>query len=572
MRVIIPRKIATIATLFLIIENIAWGETPTLPGSTMPENVSKSLLPRKQPTATALPPVVSTPQPSETPGGEEAKKIKFLLKGVVLEGNQVYSKEQLLPLYQKNIGKVISVADLFGIVQDITNFYRNNGYIISRAILPPQHVKGGVVHIRIIEGYIDGVEVTGDPKWAKCNVLAIGEQIKACPPLQLSNMEKYLFIENEIPGAQVRAVLSPSKTKTGAADLSLQTTMKSVGGYLSYDNYGTRYIGPQQITANLVLNSFARSGDSTQITFTKTPKGIELAFFDINYNVPISDTGARVTGGATRAETHPLFVLQPTQIEGLNTNYYLTFSFPIIRERAQALTVQTGFNYLDTTVNTFGQELYTDHLRNFSLGMYYNFSDRYLGANSVYVDWRQGLPILGYSSNINPQTALTSRPGGHGDYTKFDVQLSRLQAIKGNFSLYGAARGLYSFSPLLASEQFTWGGSQMGRGYDVAELIGDKGIGGTLELRYDWNIGQYIQSFEPYIFYDAGMIWNYLFIGGTPRVQSATSTGAGLRFYFTKYLSGNVFWAQPLTKEVAAEQLIGDGWRPRVFFSVVLSM
>jgi len=54
---------------------------------------------------------------------------------------------------------MITVAELQQIVQDITNYYRNNGYILSRAVLPPQHVANGVVYVQVIEGYIDHVKV-----------------------------------------------------------------------------------------------------------------------------------------------------------------------------------------------------------------------------------------------------------------------------------------------------------------------------------------------------------------------------------------------------------------------------
>jgi hemolysin activation/secretion protein len=151
------------------------------------------------------------------------------------------------------------------------------------------------------------------------------------------------------------------------------------------------------------------------------------------------------------------------------------------------------------------------------------------------------------------------------------MSASRVQAVKGPFSLYGIVQGQWAFNPLLASEQFTFGGSQLGRGYDVAELIGDKGLAGSLELRYDLAVGKVLQNLQLYAFYDAGMIWNFKFIGGTPRKLSGTTTGVGTRFYFTKFVSGNFMWTQTLTKQVAAEELIGDGLRPRTWFSVVAS-
>jgi hemolysin activation/secretion protein len=131
--------------------------------------------------------------------------------------------------------------------------------------------------------------------------------------------------------------------------------------------------------------------------------------------------------------------------------------------------------------------------------------------------------------------------------------------------------GQWAFNPLLSSEQFTVGGSQIGRGYDVAELIGDKGLSESLELRYDLAIGTILQSMQLYVFYDAGQIWNIKTSSGSPGKLSILSTGFGTRFYATKYISGNFMWGQPLTKQVAAEELIHAGRRPRMFFSIVAS-
>lgn len=566
-----PLRLAVIASLVMGITNTSAAPLGAfLPGSAQPESVSRALQSQEPKPASAPAPAVAAPTEKKVIVNPEAEKIKFKLTKIILEGNHVYSDEQLEPLFIDQIGKTITVNDLFNIVQSISNYYRNNGYILSRGILPPQHVKHGVVKIRVIEGYIDKVAIAGNPRGAKCQVLAIGNKIKECPPLQLARMEKYLIIANEIPATQVKAVLSPSKTKTGAADLNLVTDNKLYNGYVSFDNYGTRYIGPQQYTANLAFNSFIASGDMTSFTVTKTPKGGELTYNDINYNMPIDDNGTRLMFGGTRAHTHPLFVLRPAQVDGLNTNYYSTVNFPVIRRRDEYLTTRVSFNYLDSNVTALDQQLYTDHLRNLDLGATYNFSDRWYGANLISGDFRQGLPILGYSSNYNPQTALVSRPGGRGDYTKIVMQLSRLQAIKGPVSLYGIAQGQWAFNPVLASEQFTFGGSQLGRGYDIAEILGDKGLAGSLELRYDQAVGRFmINSLQFYTFYDIGAVWNYKFVGGTPRKQSGASTGLGTRFFMTKYVSGNMMWTQTLTRPVAAMQLLDEGRRPRTWISII---
>jgi hemolysin activation/secretion protein len=150
---------------------------------------------------------------------------------------------------------------------------------------------------------------------------------------------------------------------------------------------------------------------------------------------------------------------------------------------------------------------------------------------------------------------------------------SRVQGIKAGFSAYGLVQGQWAFNPLLASEQFTFGGSQLGRGYDVGEMLGDKGLAGTVELRYDLPVERFkIQTLQLYTFYDWGVLWNLKDIGGVPRKQSGTSTGLGTRFYMTKYVSGNLMWTQTLTRQVATEALIHEGRRPRVWFSIVAAM
>ncbi|OGT62800.1 MAG: hypothetical protein A3E85_03050 [Gammaproteobacteria bacterium RIFCSPHIGHO2_12_FULL_45_12] len=587
MKLRIPFKVAGITALLLVVGGAAWAIVGVgqLPGSVQPGPVSNALTPERPESSEAAPSITEPTQQAAQPLGEQAKKIKFQLNKIVLKGNHVYTDQQLSLLYQDKLHKVISIADLMDIAVSITNYYRNTGYIISRAILPPQHVKNGVVEIQIIEGYLDKVTVGGHPKGAKCIVMAYGQQIIKCRPLKIDRMEHYLFLANELPGTQVKAVLVPSKTEPGAADLTLITENRPVTGYLSYDNYGTRYIGPQQMTANLGLNSFASAGDTTQVTVVRTPKGGELNFTDINYTLPISDEGVTWLMGATRVHTHPLFVLQPSQVDGLNDNYYTNFQFPIIRERDQRLTWQAGFFYVDSIVNQLDELFYADHIRSLDLGLIYNFADRWSGVNLIVADFRQGLPILGYTSNQNPDTAQTSRPGALGDYTKVTLLMNRLQAVKGPVSLYGVFKGQWAFNPVLSSEQFTFGGSQLGRGYDVAEVIGDKGLAGSVELRYDWNVSRFlIQTLQLYTFYDAGMMWDYKQIPGTPSHQSATSFGVGTRFSLNKYISGNVMWAQPLTKPVAAEQATSSiiingltyytasGMAPRVFFSIVASL
>jgi hemolysin activation/secretion protein len=542
-----------------------------LPGSTQPGVLSNYMAGQENQAAPSALPTVRPPQQEPSSLGPKATQIKFKLTKITLVGNHVYSDQQLLTIYKDKLNTEISVAELQNIVQSITNYYRNNGYILTRAVLPPQHVENGAVQVRVIEGYIDHVSVIGVPRGARPLLQAYGNQIAQSRPLQIKVMEHYLRLANEIPGMQVKAVLEPSKSETGASDLNLSAVEQTFTGSFSYDNYGTRYIGPNQDTISAGLNSIFRPGDTTRATYATTTRPEQLKFYDVSYQTPLGSNGLTGTLGKNHSGTIPGMNLAVIDTHGESVTYYTSLQYPLIRTRSQNLTLDGDFNYLNSDVTTFGFELYDDHVRSLKFGGNYDFSDRFNGSNLLGLHVEKGFNIWGASNN--PNALNTSRFGADGIYTKFIGQAARIQPLFGRVSGFILLNGQYSFNPLLASEQFAFGGSQQGRGYDPAEIIGDKGFGSTLEFRMDFAPGWYmLNSFQPYIFYDAGVIWNLKDVIGVESKQSATSTGIGSRFIFTKNFSGNLMLTQPLTKQVAALELIGRGRCPRGFFSIIASI
>jgi hemolysin activation/secretion protein len=548
----------------------------SLPGSVLPERAATNIATQPVGNPQALPPIAQRGKPQQTSLGPAAEKIKFKLNKIILQDNHVYSTAELSKLYQDKIGKTITVSELQNIVQDITNYYRNNGYILSRAVLPPQHVADGLVYIKIIEGYIDKVTVVGNPKGARPLIQAYGDHISAIRPITLKDMEHYLLLSNEISGVQVKAVLEPSKSNIGASNLNLVADTRSFSSYLSYDNYGTRYIGPTEGSGGAEMDSIFRPGDSTQLNFVRTTRGQELQFFQLLYNTPIGSEGMRFILNANQALTQPGLNLAILKIMGNAVTFTGTLQYPVIRSRTHNLTWEGILNYTDSYVTTLQPSvaLYTDHLRTFRTGLNFDITDEYGGANSAQAHVETGLTALGGTTETegNAVPQLTSRFGASNHFFKSDFQLSRLQQFGASrFSLFAILTGQYAMEPLLATEQFGFGGVQqgLGRGYDPAEIIGDRGLAGSIELRMNIAPQRFLlQAAQLYTFYDAGEVWDLKTIADQNTKESATSTGFGSRFYFTKYLSGNFLWAQPLSKVVAAQDIIGDGRQPRVFFSI----
>jgi hemolysin activation/secretion protein len=173
-----------------------------------------------------------------------------------------------------------------------------------------------------------------------------------------------------------------------------------------------------------------------------------------------------------------------------------------------------------------------------------------LGITQLYGEASQGLPILGAS---RADSALLSRSNGHADFTKLAVTATRQQALGGDWSALIGLAGQKASVPLLVSEQFPLGGARFGRAYDPAEIAGDDGIAGSLELRFGRSPQRrWLRSYQIYGFYDLGAVWN-MGVSDATRRQSLASAGGGFRLFLPHDVVATLEIARPLTRIVAAE-------------------
>jgi hemolysin activation/secretion protein len=86
---------------------------------------------------------------------------------------------------------------------------------------------------------------------------------------------------------------------------------------------------------------------------------------------------------------------------------------------------------------------------------------------------------------------------------------TRYQTLSDAWSVKLATAGQIASGPLLTSQQFYLGGLAFGRGYGSAEISGDNGVAGTVELRFDQKSSyQDLNGYQLYGFVDAGLAWN----------------------------------------------------------------
>lgn len=493
------------------------------------------------------PPLEESPQSVE----EQAAlaKLKFTLGRVQLEGNSIYAESQLKPLYARQLGKQISLLDAQRIAKRITEHYRSNGYVLSQAVLPPQEIANNVLVVRVVEGFISNVRLQGDIKNDNNRITAYAKHIESQKPVQMATIERYMLIINDLPGVTATSVIQPSPKVPGGAELVITVTQKQLEGSYGLDNRGSKYVGPLQHTINLVAQSVLGLYERTTARLVSSSPSKELRLFNLTYEHPLDSEGTRLTLDGSYSHTNPGDALKTSEIFGDSYFLQAKISHPFVRSRQENVTVRATMDFRNTLTNIFRtQNLSADRLRTLRFGGSYDFTDASMGANLVDAQISRGLNVL----NASSKSDLISNTKADGTFTKINLDVSRTQALPNNFSLLTSASGQYSLNPLLASEQFSVGGSSFGSAYDPAAVSGDHGIAGRIELRYSAAANLPILDFyQLYGNYDIGRVWVRKGAAGANDKQSLASVAAGIRTVFSEHISGDFQMAKPLTKPVA---------------------
>jgi len=541
----------------------ALAAAPVIPGSAEPSRV-QAQIPAPLP---AAPPEneikAKPPSPAQAPPG--AEKIKFVFETVTVDGMTVYSKKDIVPLYLNMVGREVSLTEVYALADKLSAKYRNEGYILSQVIVPPQTIDNGNIRLQAVEGFIDRVIIQGDIK-DQTHLAPYAWAIKSSKPLNQKVLEKNMLLINDLAGFQVRSVLSPSPDVPGASDLTLVAAHKAYDVTAAMDNRGTLYMGPLQYSTGMRLNNIFGQRGSISIQLADASNGLpslEMRYAGLGITQAVGYEGTTLTFSGNVISTQPGYLLQPLDVRGISHTYNIELMHPFIRSRLENLSSTLKLNYLNSDrSDNLGLGTTEDRMRVLRLSGLYQFSDMHDGSNTLTAEISKGLDIL----NMKPQGSPNmTRADGDPKFCKVTAEASRVQHLTEHLDLFGSATGQYAADPLLASEEFGVGGSSYGSAYDSSEITGKNGLAARTELRLNNPVATKLQVLQIYGFYDVGKVWDPQNADPSLRIASLASAGFGLRSLLNDVFSCSGELAIPLTRKVATE----NNTKPRLFFSLM---
>jgi hemolysin activation/secretion protein len=491
-------------------------------------------------------PVITLPGVEAPPGAAETA---LRIRHISIVGATVYSAEQFAELYSDLIGETVTLQAVYDLAGRITAKYGADGYVLSRAIVPPQQLdpKGADVRIQVVEGYIEKVEWPPQLATYVDFFSDYAARITAERPANIRTIERYLLLAGDLPGLKFKNSLKPHPTKVGAAILVVEVTEKPVDLYGRVDNRGTPARGPMEFLTTATANNLLRIHDAFSFSYAGAFKTRELQYYAANYRQVLTSEGLtafiNASYGFGRPGTFPLEILS---YRTKSAYAEVGMTYPVIRARERNLSV-TGlwfwsddrssfFDMPDTPPSTL------DKLRGFRLKADTDSADQYGGINQLNFVFSHGYIGLGSTNNNNE---LASRANGRVDFTKMELALSRMQPLFDRFSLLLASYGQYALTPLLVSELCGYGGRLFGRGFDPSQFVGDTCLELLGELRYDIPLElKGLTQAQLYGFVDHGWLHNIAPVVGTFSSVDAASFGAGLRLGWLNSITADFTAAQ----------------------------
>lgn len=457
------------------------------------------------------------------------------LTSTVIRGVTAYEPAELFPLYRDHLGQPIDRARVSAIVTALSDRYQADGYPRPRISIDDELVRLGIVRINVFEARISSVEVRGDAGPYRETVERMAGMLVQRGALRVDVLQDSLARMRRLSGLRVSAATAPDAEIPNAFRLELDTDFRAVTGAVRVSNRGTDDVGPHMATGQVLVNGLARGRLSAGVSFAGAFDYDEYRGLGVVGSAAVGEEGALLSMNAFRSRARPSYT--PGRIaEGVVRDVLsLRWNRPLPGDLSASLALEAT----DLSIYGLGFELRDERLRMLKVGVTRNM--RRVGVDQLAsVEIVKGLDAL----NSGLFAVGIAHDPRRVDFTMLRANWIRVARIAPAWSWRVDALAQQTAYVVPYTERFRVGGVRLGRGFEVASVAGDQGVGAKVELRRDLLAAPPLLGRAAlYGFYDIGAVFGN---DGTGRA-SAASAGFGFAVSSERTQS-SIELAKPLTR------------------------
>ena len=471
------------------------------------------------------------------------------LRTAIVEGSTVFAPGDFFAAYRAELGKPLAPESIRAIGESIAALYRDAGYA-RPTVQSDQTLSGqGILKIRIHEPLVTRVTIQGSPGKHRESLQRISSQVTASRPLRRDVIPRALAEMRRIPGLSVTPETRRDASQPNAWELVLDADFSPVSGVVRVNNRGTEQIGPAFVIGQVAVNDLAGRGEKFGLMFSTAADTREYRSGGLFVDAPVGANGGRGMLLVFRSDSAPNEAPVNLTDEYRRERAMLSWTRPFGAGGERSWVASAALEAEDLVVDRDGLDVRHDRLRILETGLRAGWRAGDATRLSAHFKLRKGFDILGAGLRADDLTV---------DNREFEFVVLDLQA--GSFTRFSSAWSLrtelfaqYSRDVLPDSERFKIGGERLGRGFEVAEIAGDRGLGAKLVLRRELAAGGKLGRPSFYALYDIGAAWKEDLSGR----ESAATGGTGFALDGARW-SGYVEAVTPLTRaDIEGKQSTG---------------
>lgn len=521
----------------------AQAQAPITPGQ-----VLETVKPRPQAEAPKAgeAPVIKSAIPGQSTG-LNPNAPRFAVKRILITGNRAIDTAELQRLVDSYVDKNYNLFELQPMLAAVTAHYRQRGYPVARAVLPAQKVEAGQLTVEVIEGRVDRTQFSGNHRYDD-EFLARWGQPLVDHEVQMVALEERLLLINDLPGMTARAVLRPGE-RYGTTTTDIAVTEDPIDGRISFNNQGREEVGVYRADAAVQFNNPLGIGDQLGLSTSQSERQL-LQLYGVNYSLPIGVYGTRVATSYTYVDYDVGGDLSALDLSGHSHLASIGLSHPLLRSRNENLYSTVAVRHFSGEQFFSGESLSESKVTLFEVG---------LAWNRVHSDSNVSSAGLRMSSNFRDSDSGTR---DNAQLFKIDGEFVHLMHLSKSWDLKLETSGMWSPDALVDAERFGLGGPSSVRGYPSAWSLGDRGVFGSIEGRYRFQVVELPVVFS--VFADGGYVARKYPAVGTDESANLSSLGIGFNSAPAPWLTAEILAAVPTGDMKSADGHAGG----RIWFSL----
>lgn len=479
--------------------------------------------------------------------------LKFPLKQVQIldRNNQEVVTDELAHILKNYVGKEVSLSDLSNLANEISEFYRNNNYLVAKAILPPQEIEQGTVKILLLKGNVGEIRLQNHSALSNKFVSRLSNTtVNTSEFILKDELEKFALTINDVPGVNAGLQLSAGK-KVGEANLLIKINdAKRFSGYVSVDNQGNKYTGRYRLAAGTKVSNLNGWGDELKLDLLSSNQA-NLKNARIDYSSLIDGYSTRFGVTANYLDYKLGGNFKSLQSQGHSHTLGAYLLHPTIRTPNFRLSTKVSFNHQNLTDEQQAATAKQKRKIN-SLTAGIDGSWNLIKDGTTYFSLSTLFGNLANQTNESKHYATEDfQPKSH--FTVYNYRLSHEQILPKSFAFNIGINGQFADKNLESSQKMLLGGLSGVRGHQAGAASVDEGH--VIQTEFKHYLPVFSQSvLVSSLFYDYGLgkyYKNSQFLAQSVKNNvKLQSVGAGLSLSDAGSYAINVSVAKPLDNNI----------------------